>query len=289
MTMQTDTVLCLGARGFHRMHYTEWGDPANPRIVVCVHGLTRNCRDFDDLAGALERDFRVICPDIVGRGKSDWLDDKASYGYPQYSADVNALFARVTAGGEKTIYWIGTSMGGILGMLLASYPRSPIARMVVNDVGILIPKAALARIASYVGKSPSFNSLDELEALVRLISAPFGPLTDQQWRHLTVHGAKQLSDGKWGMGYDPGIAVPIEKAADSDIDLSRYWDAITCQTLLLRGEQSDIFPQEIALQMTRRGPKPKLVEFPGVGHAPMLMAGDQIAVVRDFLCSATAL
>jgi pimeloyl-ACP methyl ester carboxylesterase len=287
--MRTDTVLCLGARGFHRMHYTEWGDPANPRIVVCVHGLTRNCRDFDDLAGALERDFRVICPDIVGRGKSDWLDDKASYGYPQYSADVNALLARVTAGSEKTIYWVGTSMGGILGMLLASYPRSPIARMVVNDVGILIPKAALARIASYVGKSPSFNSLDELEALVRLISAPFGPLTDQQWRHLTVHGAKQHSDGSWSMGYDPGIAVPIEKAAGSDIDLSRYWDAITCPTLLLRGEQSDIFPQEIALQMTRRGPKPKLVEFPGVGHAPMLMAGDQIAVVRDFLCSATAL
>jgi len=281
--MRTDSVLCLGPRGFHRMHYTEWGEPANARIVVCVHGLTRNCRDFDDLAGALAGEFRVVCPDIVGRGRSDWLEDKTAYGYPQYSADVNALIARVTAGGEKAICWVGTSMGGILGMLLASYPRSPIARLVVNDVGTLIPKAALARIAAYVGKSPSFASLDELEALVRLVSAPFGPLTDEQWRHLTVHSARQLADGRWGMGYDPGIAVPFEQAAASDIDLSRYWDAIACPTLLLRGEQSDILPRDVATQMTRGGPKPRLVEFPGVGHAPMLMAEEQIRVVRTFL------
>lgn len=281
--MQSDTVLCVSPRGFHRMHYTDWGDAANPRVVVCVHGLTRNCRDFDDLARALEGDFRVVCPDIVGRGQSDWLDDKQGYGYPQYTADMTALLARITAGGKKMISWVGTSMGGILGMLVASYGRSPIARLVVNDVGILIPQAALARIAAYVGKSPLFDSLDELEALVRLISAPFGPLTDQQWRHLTVHGAKQHDNGKWSMGYDPGIAAPFEQAAHSDIDLSRYWDAITCPTLLLRGEKSDILPREIALEMTRRGPKPKLVEFAEIGHAPVLMAADQIAVVRNFL------
>ena len=283
MTMRTDTVLCVSSRGFHRMHYADWGDPVNPRVVVCVHGLTRNGRDFDDLARALEGDFRVLCPDIVGRGRSDWLEDKQGYGYPQYSADVTALLARVTAGGGKTIFWVGTSMGGILGMLLASYPRSPIARLVVNDVGILIPKTALARIGTYLGKSPLFDSLEEMEALVRLISAPFGPLTDQQWRHLTVHGARQDDNGKWAMGYDPGIAAPFEQAAAADIDLSRYWDAITCPTLLLRGAESDILPRETAVQMTRRGPRPKFVEFPGVGHAPMLMAADQIAVVRDFL------
>jgi pimeloyl-ACP methyl ester carboxylesterase len=283
MTMRTDTVLCVSPRGFHRMHYTDWGDPANPRIVVCVHGLTRNGRDFDDLARALENDFRVVCPDIVGRGRSDWLEEKQGYGYPQYSADVTALLARVTAGGGKTIFWVGTSMGGILGMLLASYPRSPIARLVVNDVGILIPKGALARIGAYLGKSPQFDSLEEMEALVRLISAPFGTLTDQQWRHLTVHGARRHDNGKWTMGYDPGIAAPFEQAAATDIDLSRYWDAIACPTLLLRGEESDILPRDIALEMTRRGPKPKLVEFASVGHAPMLMAAGQIAVVRDFL------
>jgi pimeloyl-ACP methyl ester carboxylesterase len=283
MTMRIDTVLCVSPRGFHRMRYTDWGDPAHPRIVVCVHGLTRNGRDFDELARALESDFRVVCPDIVGRGQSDWLEDKQGYGYPQYTADATALIARLTAGGEKTIYWVGTSMGGILGMLLASYPRSPIARLVVNDVGMLVPKAALARIAAYVGKAPLFDSLEEMEALVRLISAPFGPLTDQQWHHLTVHGAKRHESGKWAMGYDPGIAAPFEQAARSDIDLARYWDAITCPTLLLRGEESDILPRETALEMTRRGPRPKLVEFPGIGHAPVLMAPDQIAVVRDFL------
>jgi pimeloyl-ACP methyl ester carboxylesterase len=281
--MRTDTVLCVGPRGFHRMRYTDWGDPANPRVVVCVHGLTRTGRDFDDLARALEGDFRVVCPDVVGRGQSDWLEDKQGYGYPQYAADLTALLARTTAGGDRTIFWVGTSMGGILGMLLASYPRSPIARLVANDVGILIPKAALARISAYVGKSPLFDTLEELEALVRVISAPFGPLTDQQWRHLTTHSAKQHDSGKWSMGYDPGIGVPFEQAAAADIDLARYWDAITCPTLLLRGAQSDILPRETALEMTRRGPKPRLVEFAGVGHAPMLMAADQIATVREFL------
>ena len=285
MTMRSDTVLCVSPQGFHRMHYTDWGDRENPRIVVCVHGLTRNCRDFDELAGALQGDFRVVCPDIVGRGRSDWLENKQGYGQQQYASDITALLARVTASpaATKTIYWVGTSMGGILGMLVASYPRSPITRLVVNDVGSLIPKTGLERIAAYTGKSPLFDSLEEMEAMVRLISAPFGPLTDQQWRHLTVHGARQHDNGRWGMGYDPGIAVPFAQAAASDIDLSRYWDAITCPTLLLRGEQSDILPRETALQMTRRGPRPKLVEFRGIGHAPMLMAADQIAVVRDFL------
>lgn len=281
--MRSESVQCLSSSGFHHMRYTDWGDPANPRIVICAHGLTRNGRDFDELARALEGDFRVICPDIAGRGRSDWLDNKQDYGYPQYMADANALLARATAGGPKTIYWVGTSMGGILGMLLAACPRSPVARLVVNDVGIVIPKSALERIVRYVGKSPSFSSLDELEAHVRLISAPFGPLTDQQWRHLTVHGARQEGDGKWRMGYDPGIAAVFEKAAAADIDLSRYWNAVSCPTLLLRGAQSDVLAQEVAIQMTQHGPKPRLVEFSGVGHAPMLMAENQIRVVREFL------
>jgi pimeloyl-ACP methyl ester carboxylesterase len=281
--MKSDFIQCLSSAGFHRMHYTDWGDPANPRVVVCVHGLTRNCRDFDALAHALEGDFRVICPDVAGRGRSDWLDNKRDYGYPQYMADATALLARITAGGDKTLCWVGTSMGGILGMLLAAAPRSPIVRLIVNDVGTLIPKAALERIARYVGKSPAFASLDELEAHVRLISAPFGPLSDEQWRHLALHGARQADDGKWIMGYDPGIAAAFETAAAADIDLSRYWDAIRCPTLLLRGAQSDVLAPEVARQMTQRGPKPALVEFAGVGHAPMLMAEEQISIVRAFL------
>lgn len=282
--MKSDYVLGLSTKGFHRVHYTEWGDAANPRIVICVHGLTRNGRDFDFLAQALEPDFRVVCPDVTGRGKSDWLYAKEDYAYPQYLADVTALIARVTAGdGEKTIYWVGTSMGGIIGMLLASRPQSPIRKLVLNDVGTVIPKTALERIATYVGDNPRYATFEELEAYVRLVSAPFGPLTDEQWRHLTLHGAKQHGDGSWTTGYDPAIGLPFRQGPLADVDLWSYWDTVACPTLLLRGAQSDLLLKENALAMTQRGPKPQLIEFEGVGHAPMLMAQDQIQAVRDFL------
>lgn len=284
--MKEDFVLCLGSRGFHRMRYTEWGDASNPRIVVCVHGLTRNCRDFDVLAQALERDFRVVCPDVAGRGKSDWLYAKEDYNNPQYMADMTTLIARVDAGDAgKTIYWVGTSMGGIIGMLLAAQPQSPIGKLVLNDIGAVIPKAAQERIATYVGKDPRFKTFKELEAYVRAVSASFGLLTDEQWRHLALHGAKQHTDGSWGMCYDPDIGFPFRKGPLADVDLWGYWNGVTCPTLLLRGAESDLLLKDTALAMTRRGPKPELIEFPGVGHAPMLMAQDQVNVVRGFLLS----
>ncbi len=298
--MRSDYVLCLSSKGFHRMHYVEWGDPAAERVVICVHGLSRNGRDFDALARALQSEFRVVCPDVAGRGKSDWLDAKEDYSYPQYCADMANLIARVTArpapGGilgrlaaavgatrPRRIYWVGTSMGGIIGMLLASHPNTPITKLVLNDVGAVIPKAALERIGQYVGKDPRFKTLEELEAMVRMVLAPFGALTDAQWRHLTVTGAKQHDDGSWGMCYDPGIGVPFRKWLLADVDLWQYWDKIACPTLLLRGAQSDLLLKDTAVAMTRRGPKPRLVEFDGIGHAPALMADDQIKVVRDFL------
>ena len=299
--MRTDHVLGLSTHGFHKMHYTDWGDAASPRVVICVHGLTRNCRDFDFLAQALAGECRVVCPDIAGRGRSDWLTRKEDYGYPQYMRDVTALIARVTAWpvatnwlgklsnflrrryGSRSIYWVGTSMGGMLGMLLAACPNSPIRKLVVNDIGALIPKAALERIATYIGDSPRFQTFEELETYVRQISAPFGPLTDAQWHHLTLHGARQYEGGSWGMGYDPDIALPLRNSPPQDIDLWQCWDAIACPTLVLRGAQSDLLLKETAEQMRNRGPHPRVVEFAGVGHAPMLMAQDQIAVVRDFL------
>lgn len=273
----------LNSRGFHRLHYTDWGAPLNPRAVICVHGLTRNCRDFDALAAALQNDLRVISVSIAGRGKSDWLPNPEDYGYPQYMADMNALIARVTATGTSDISWVGTSMGGMLGLLLAALPNTPIRRLVLNDVGTVIPKASMARIGTYVGKDPRFASFAETEQYVRKVSAPFGPLTDAQWRHLTEHNAKQFADGRWGMNYDPAIALPFRKAMDRDIVLWKQYDAVRCPTLLLRGAESDLLLRETALEMTQRGPKPKLIEFAGVGHAPVLMADDQIAVVRDFL------
>jgi len=273
----------LDSRGFHKLHYTDWGDPANPRVVICVHGLTRNCRDFDMLAMALQADLRVVCLDIAGRGRSDWLPDLADYGYPQYMADVTALLARITASGPREIFWVGTSMGGMLGMLLAARPATPIRRLVLNDVGTVIPKESMARIGKYVGQAPDFDSFAALEQYVRKVSAPFGPLSDTQWRHLAEHNSKQRADGRWVMSYDPDIALPFRKAMDRDILLWNPYEALTCPTLLLRGAESDVLPREVALEMTRRGPRPQLVEFPGVGHAPALMADDQIRAVRDFL------
>jgi pimeloyl-ACP methyl ester carboxylesterase len=285
--MQEHFVQCLSPSGLHNMHYTEWGRRANPRVVICVHGLTRNCRDFDPLAQSLEHDFRVVCPDIVGRGQSEWLADKQHYGLPQYLADINTLIARLTAdtehASEHEILWVGTSMGGMIGMLLACLPRTPVRKLVLNDVGTLIPKASLERIAKYLGKSPSFKTLEETNAYVRYVSAPFGPLTDAQWDHLTRHNARQNADGSWTMNYDPGIALPFQSGPINDIELWNYYDHVSCPTLLLRGAVSDLLLKDTAQAMTQRGPKARLIEFAGVGHAPMLQSDDQINVVREFL------
>jgi pimeloyl-ACP methyl ester carboxylesterase len=283
------------------MHYADWGDPLHPRLVVCAHGLTRNCRDFDFLAKALAPHCRVVCPDIVGRGRSSWLSDKENYAFPQYLSDMTMLLARILLWppartwlgrlsqflmrryGSRPLYWVGSSMGGLLGMLLAARPRSPIRRLVVNDVGPFIPKAFLERIGGYIIKDPRFGTFEELEIYVREILAPCGPLTDSQWRHLTFHNAKQHEDGRWGMNYDPDIGLPFRQGVMEDIELWQAWDAITCPTLVLRGAMSDLLLPEILEQMRGRGPRPRIVELPGIGHAPMLMSEDQIGLVSDFL------
>ncbi len=285
--MQSNTVQCISPAGLHQMHYTEWGARDNPRVVVCVHGLARNCRDFDTLAQWLASDFRVVCPDIVGRGKSDWLRDKQYYGLAQYAADITTLLARLSADTqhdpEREILWVGTSMGGIIGMVLASLPQTPLRKLVLNDVGTLIPKASLERIGSYVGKAPYLKTIEETITYVRTVSASFGPLDDAQWAHLARHNAMQTTDGLWTMNYDPAIAAPFQMAPQVDIDLSPYYNAITCPTLLLRGADSDLLLKDTALAMTQHGPKARLVEFAGVGHAPMLMASDQTDAVKTFL------
>ena len=271
--------LGLSLAGFHKVAYTEWGDVRNPRVVVCCHGLTRNGRDFDALAADLARDFRVICPDIVGRGKSDWLRDPLHYAYPQYCADMNALIARLDA---DEIFWVGTSMGGLIGMTLASQAGSPIRRFVINDVGPFVPKTALQRIADYVGLDNRFSSLAAIETHLRKVLAPFGPLTDVQWQHLVAHGHRQRDDGTFGLAYDPAIVNNV-KLGVQDWNLWPVWDRIASPTLVIRGAQSDLLLPEIAVEMTQRGPKADLVTWEGMGHAPALMAPDQIAVIRSWL------
>ncbi len=280
MPMRSHAVLGLGTGGFHRMRYTEWGDSDNPRVLICVHGLTRNGRDFDIFAAAMESDYRVLCPDVVGRGQSDWLSDKAGYAYPQYLADMAVLIAR---SGAERVDWVGTSMGGLIGMLLAAQPNSPIRKLVINDVGPFIPRAALQRIATYVGTAPSFANLARMESHIRVVSAPFGPLSDAQWHHLTVHAARRRPDGGYEFAYDPDIAEPFRNHASTDIDLWPFWERISCPVLTLRGAESDLLLHADAVAMTRRGPGAELLEFAGIGHAPMLMDDSQIEPVRDWL------
>jgi pimeloyl-ACP methyl ester carboxylesterase len=271
---------CLGPHGFHRLAYWEWPGPPEAPTVLCLHGLTRNGRDFNALAEALSANRRVIAPDMPGRGASEWLTDPADYAYPVYLADVGALIARLDV---ERLDLVGTSMGGIIGMLLASLPGHPIGRLVINDVGPLIAKDGLARIATYVGEEPSFADLAALEAALKVRAATFGPLSDAQWHYLAGISARTKPDGTLGFAYDTRIAEAFRAAPPADIDLWPQWDQIRCPTLLLRGAQSDLLRDGDAQAMTERGPRARLVEFQGVGHAPALMAADQIAVIRDFL------
>jgi pimeloyl-ACP methyl ester carboxylesterase len=279
-------VQCLDARGLHRMAYWEWGDPANPRVLVCVHGLSRQGRDFDTLAQALCSHYRVICPDVVGRGQSDWLADPMGYQIPAYVADMVTLLARLDA---QELHWVGTSMGGLIGMGLASLPNSPIRRLVLNDVGPTIQADAIARIGTYLGLPMRWASLDEAADYMLSISKGFGTHTREQWLALTRPMLKPDVEGSgFKPHYDPAIAVPFkaitpEMAAIGQAALWRSFDAIACPTLLLRGADSDLLTRETAQDMTRRGPKARLYEFAGVGHAPMLVVAEQMAVVEEFL------
>jgi len=282
--MREKQVLCLSPAGFHRMAYVEWGDPANPRVLVCVHGLTRCGRDFDFLAQALAADCRVVCPDVVGRGRSDWLRDAQHYAIPQYVQDMVALLARLEV---DRVDWLGTSMGGMIGMALAAQPGSPIRKLILNDVGPVIAAAALRRIGDYLAAPPDFASPAEAEAYIRTVAAPFGALSDAQWRHLTEHAIKNDA-GRYRLRYDPGIAASFAAAAAAqgeggDIDLWPLYDAIRAPTLVMRGERSDLLARETVAAMAARGPRARGVEIPGVGHAPMLLDMAQAAIVRDFL------
>lgn len=280
-------VQCLSPAGFHDMAYVEWGDPTNPKVLLCVHGLTRSGRDFDDLAQAMGDEYRVVCPDVVGRGRSDRLKLPSLYGIPQYCSDMVTLLARLQA---TTLHWVGTSMGGLIGMALAAQEATPVSRLVLNDVGPVVTASSIARIGEYLGKAPRFDSIEQAEGFVRFVSASFGPLKPEQWRQLTIHTVRLAADGKFDFIYDPAIAVPFQEmmaaGAGKDMELWPLYDAIRCPTLLLRGAESDLLTPETAREMTRRGPQAALVEFAGIGHAPVLMDADQIAPLREFLRAA---
>jgi pimeloyl-ACP methyl ester carboxylesterase len=272
--------LGLSPAGFHRNAYWEWmsGQPDAP-CLIAMHGLTRNGRDFDAVAQSLADRFHVVCPDVVGRGKSGWLANGALYSYPQYLADSAALIARVAT---APVDWLGTSMGGLVGMMLAAQPLTPIRRLILNDVGPFIPKASLERIGSYVGQDPHFADLKALETYLRDVLAGFGDLSDDDWAHMATHSARRRPDG-YGLAYDPAIGDAFRSGPIADVDLWPVWDLIRCPVLIVRGGQSDLLLADTAAEMVRRKADATLVEFPDCGHAPALMNAEQIGVIRDWL------
>ena len=279
-------VQCLDTRGLHRMAYWEWGDPANRSVVVCAHGLSRQGRDFDTLARALSDTWRVVSVDVVGRGQSDWLPDPMGYNIPAYVADMVTLLARLDA---ESVDWVGTSMGGLIGLGLAALPQSPLRRVVLNDVGPTVEPSSLQRIGTYLGLPAHWATVEEAADALWAISQSFGPHTREQWIELTRPQLKPDGDG-FKPHYDPGIAVPFkaitpEIAKAGEAMLWQAYDSLRLPVLLLRGADSDLLSHDTAQLMTQRGPKARLLEFAGVGHAPTLQAPDQVAAVSEFLRS----
>jgi pimeloyl-ACP methyl ester carboxylesterase len=288
-------VHCPDASEGHRMAYWQWGDPTSKHVVLCVHGLTRQGRDFDTLArGLCERSngtLRVVCPDVVGRGQSDWLNDAQAYQLPNYAADMLALLAQLQ---PTTLDWVGTSMGGLIGMVvcgMADLPLPvPVRRLVLNDVGPALEWTALQRIGEYLGHTGRFKSVQQAADLMWTVSSSFGPHSSDEWLALSQHMVKPLPDGSGDLSlhYDPAIATPFSQMTeasvpDSEAQLWQLYDNIQAKTLLVRGAESDLLSRETALAMTQRGPKARLVEFAGVGHAPTFVANDQVAAVAAFL------
>jgi pimeloyl-ACP methyl ester carboxylesterase len=288
---------CPDAGQGHRMAYWQWGANDAEHTVVCVHGLTRQGRDFDVLAQALiaasASPLRIVCPDVAGRGRSDWLADAQAYQVPTYAADMLALLAHLK---PKVLDWVGTSMGGLIGIAVCAHAASvgiQVRKLVLNDVGPVIEWQALQRIGQYVGRAVRFATEEQAAEAMWAISESFGPHTPQQWLALTRPLLKPAVDGEAGfdLRYDPAIATPFrsvtqESAAQGEALLWQLYDAITAETLLLRGAKSDLLSTQTAAQMGQRGPRARLVEFDGVGHAPTMIAPDQLAVVVPFLLGA---
>lgn len=275
-------VACSSTSGFHTIAYTEWGDPDAARVAMCVHGLTRQGRDFDPLALALTQyGYRVICPDLVGRGRSGWLSNPENYVLPQYASDMVSVLAR---SGAEEVDWIGTSLGGLVGIHLAALENAPIRRMVLNDVGPFLPWETLARLGSYVQKMPkSFANFYAAEAYFREVLAPYGRLGDTEWFHLTKHSIYRDPSGRYRLLIDPSIGQAFRPMMFYNVSMWRQWDTIRCPVLSLRGEYSDLLTRDIAQSMSRRGPRARVVEIPECGHAPALMDHRQIGTIVNWL------
>jgi pimeloyl-ACP methyl ester carboxylesterase len=293
---------CPDSQGLHRLAWWQWGEPDARHVVMCVHGLSRQGRDFDVLAQALvagaPHAIRVICPDMPGRGESGWLADPMLYQLPVYAADMRALIAHLHSQSSIDVLdWVGTSMGGLIGMLVCGQPSTalpaPVRRLVLNDIGPAIEWAAIERIGTYLGRAGHFDDLEKGADALLTISAGFGSHTQEEWLALSrpmFRPVSRDSGSRWRLHYDPAIAEPFRQATPASAEqgeaaLWQLYDSITARTLVLRGRDSDLLSAASARAMTERGPRPRLVEFANVGHAPTLVAPEQVACVAEFIFS----
>ncbi len=272
--------LGLSNEGFHRLYYREWGDPDNENVIICVHGVTRISHDFDVLAKKLCKKYRVICPDIVGRGNSDWFGNKENYNFIQYCADINALIAHLHA--EK-IHYLGTSMGGLIGMILAAMAHTPIESLILNDIGPDIKRTELRRMGEYIGRAPVFATKKELYEYCNRIYQGYGTLlTENQLKGMARYSAFKTDNG-YRMHYDPKIGDAFRKNYSFfNFDLWKYWEEIECPVLIIRGSESTFFPRDVANKMIKSTSDAKLVEIKGTGHAPPLKAPQEIRAIEAF-------
>ena len=272
-------VTCASPLGLHRIGYAEWG-AADAPVLLCVHGLTRNGRDFDALAERLSSRYRVVCPDMIGRGRSDFAVDVSQYELTQYIADCITLIARLDV---DELTWLGTSMGGVIGMIMASIPRNAIRRLILNDIGPVVGVTGAGRIAADIGDDPTFTDFAHGERVLRQRMSEFGPHSDEQFRVLSRNYVVQR-DGRWTFHYDPRVGQAFKVATTKPaLPLWAVYDAIKCPVGVLRGGTSDVLAADTAAEMTRRGPRAELIELPGIGHAPTLIADDQIAAIERLL------
>ena len=270
----------ISSQGFHELAYVEWGDKDNPDVLICVHGLTRNSRDFDYLAYDLQKKYRIICPDLLGRGKSDYVGQASVYNFAQYMTDMVALLARI---GVEKVNWLGTSLGGIIGIMLAAQPNSPLKSLILNDVGMIIPSTALHRIGTYARNDLTFSSFDDAVSYFQAILAPMGDLNPEKWKHITKYGTLTSPNGALRLAYDPAIGETFINQPTPTLHLETYWQSIHCPLLVLRGEESDFLPPDIVARMLYHQPNAKVVVIPACGHAPSLMETSQIQVVGEWL------
>ncbi len=282
MTCKENYFLGLNPQGFHRLFYQEWGEKNSADTLICVHGLTRNSRDFSFLAEQLQHQYRVICPDVVGRGKSDWLNDKNSYQFAQYLADISVLIGRLEV---NVIDWLGTSMGGLLGIFLASLPNTPIRKLIINDVGPFVPREALIEISQYAGNDLHFETFEEVVNYFKQLYVAWGDIPEQGWVHMATHSSSKLADGNFSLAYDQGFMASMKQhpEAITDFDIWPVFEKIQCPVLVLHGLNSKVLSNEVAQQMKLRGKNVELVDFPGIGHAPHLMTAEHISIVRNWL------